>query len=74
VVASRSSIAPSDDGRSCALEYDVVRWGRTELPPGAGIAVYVRGGTGKLASARIYDDADPPHSDQQEHGGNDELE
>jgi SnoaL-like domain len=57
--------AVTDDGRSCALEYNVVRWGRTELPPGAGIAVYVRGGTGKLASARIYDDADPPHSDQQ---------
>ena len=50
----------TDDGRSCALEYNVVRWGRTELPPQAGLAVYVRGSTGKLASARIYDDADPP--------------
>ena len=45
---------------SCALEYNVVGWGRTELPPEAGIAVYVRGPTGKLASAHIYDDADPP--------------
>jgi len=52
--------AVTDDGRSCALEYNVVRWGRTELPPEAGLAVYVRGSTGKLASARIYDDADPP--------------
>jgi hypothetical protein len=49
-----------DDGRSCALEYNVVRWGRTELPPQAGVAVYVRGESGKLAAARIYDDADPP--------------
>ena len=50
----------TDDGRSCVLEYNVVRWGRAELPPQAGLAVYVRGSTGKLASARIYDDADPP--------------
>jgi hypothetical protein len=49
-----------DDGRACALEYNVVRWGRTELPPEAGVAVYVRGETGKLCAARIYDDTDPP--------------
>ena|SRR5436190_1833987 len=52
--------AVTDDGRSCALEYNVVAWGRTELPPEAGIAVYVRGDSGKLAAARIYDDVDPP--------------
>ncbi|MHB8235166.1 MAG: nuclear transport factor 2 family protein [Solirubrobacteraceae bacterium] len=52
--------ATIDDGRACALEYNVARWGRTELPPQAGIAVYVRGDSGKLAAARIYDDADPP--------------
>jgi SnoaL-like protein len=51
-----------DDGRACALEYNVVRWGKTELPPEAGIAVYVRGESGKLAAARIYDDVDPPLS------------
>jgi hypothetical protein len=50
----------TDDGRACALEYNVVRWGKTELPPQAGVAVYVRGESGKLAAARIYDDADPP--------------
>ncbi len=50
----------TDDGRACALEYNVVRWGKTELPPEAGMAVYVRGESGKLAAARIYDDADPP--------------
>lgn len=52
----------TDDNRACALEYNVVRWGRTDLPPQAGIAIYVRGTTGKLAIARIYDDADPPLS------------
>jgi hypothetical protein len=49
-----------DDGRACALEYNVVRWGRTQLPPQAGVAVYVRGQSGKLAAARVYDDAEPP--------------
>lgn len=49
-----------DDDRGCALEYNVVRWGKTELPPQAGVAVYVRGQSGKLAAARIYDDVDPP--------------
>ena len=49
-----------DDNHACALEYNVVRWGRTELPPQAGIAVYVRGQSGKLAAARVYDDVDPP--------------
>jgi len=49
-----------DDGHASALEYNVVRWGKTELPPEAGVAVYVRGKSGKLAAARIYDDIDPP--------------
>jgi hypothetical protein len=52
--------AVTDDGRACALEYNTVAWGRTELPPEAGIAVYVRGDSGKLAAARMYDDVDPP--------------
>ena len=51
-----------DDGRVCVLEYNVVRWGGTELPPQAGVAVYVRGESGRLAAARIYDDVDPPLS------------
>jgi SnoaL-like domain len=50
----------TDDGRACALEYNVVRWGVTEMTPQAGLAVYVRGETGKLAYGRIYDDAAPP--------------
>jgi hypothetical protein len=49
-----------DDGRACALEYNVVRWGETELPPQAGLAVYERGPSGKLAAARVYDDVSPP--------------
>lgn len=49
-----------DDKRACALEYNVVRWGKTELAPQAGVAVYVRGESGKLAAARIYDDVQPP--------------
>jgi SnoaL-like domain len=52
--------ALTDDGRACALEYNILRWGRTDVAPEAGVAVYVRGSSGKLASARIYDDADPP--------------
>jgi len=52
--------AALDDGRCCALEYNVVRWGRTELPPQAGVAVYVRGENGGLQAARIYDDVEPP--------------
>jgi hypothetical protein len=54
-----------DDGRACALEFNVVRWGRTELPPQPGVAVYVRGPSGKLAAARIYDDAEPPLDPQE---------
>ena len=50
----------TDDRRVCALEYNVVRWGKTELPPQAGIAVFVRGQSGKLAAVRIYDDVKPP--------------
>ena len=50
----------TNDGICCAIEYNVRRWGRTPLPPQAGIAVYERGRSGLLAAARIYDDVDPP--------------
>ncbi|MBV9918857.1 MAG: hypothetical protein JO153_20325 [Solirubrobacterales bacterium] len=49
-----------DHERACALEYNVVRWGKTDLLPEAGVAVYVRGQSGKLAAARIYNDVHPP--------------
>jgi hypothetical protein len=52
--------AMMDTGRACAIEYNVVSWGATVLPPEAGVAVYVRGDSGRLAAARIYDDTDPP--------------
>jgi hypothetical protein len=51
--------AVADDGRACALECNMVAWGRTALSPEAGLAVYVRGDSGKLAAARVYDDSDP---------------
>jgi hypothetical protein len=52
--------ALTDDGRAGALEYNVVRWGRTAVTPQAGVAVYVRAPSGRLAAGRIYDDAEPP--------------
>ena len=48
------------DGRACALEYNLIRWGETELQPSAGVAAYVQGEDGRLAAVRIYDDVDPP--------------
>lgn len=48
----------TDDGVAAALEYNVVQWGPKEIPPQAGVAVYERGPSGKLAAARIYDDVD----------------
>jgi len=47
--------AVTDDGRACALEYNTVSREQIQSPPGAGIAVYLRGASGKLAAARIYD-------------------
>ena len=50
----------TDDGVRCAIEYNCVRWGKDEVPPQAGVAVYEREGSGLLSAARIYDDVDPP--------------
>jgi hypothetical protein len=36
------SCALVDDGRKCVLEYNVVGWGATRLPPHAGAGVFVR--------------------------------
>lgn len=54
----------TDDGVACAVEYNVVQWGRHFLPPQAGVAVYERGTSGLLKSARIYDDVTPPDPDR----------
>lgn len=50
----------TDDGVRCAIEYNVVQWGKHKLPPQCGMAVYERSGNGKLRAARIYDDVAPP--------------
>ncbi len=52
--------ALTDDGASCALEYNVTSWGRRPLVPQAGAAVYDRADTGLLDGVRIYDDVAPP--------------
>ncbi len=48
--------AATDDGHTCALEYNVVGWGGVAVPPQAGVAVHVRGDSGRLAATRMYDD------------------
>jgi hypothetical protein len=50
----------TDDGVRCAVEYNCVRWGRYELPPQAGIAVFEQSTNGLLNAVRIYDDVEPP--------------
>ena len=50
----------TEDGTRTALEFNAIRWGSTDMPPQAGIAVYERGPTGRIADARVYDDVDPP--------------
>ena len=50
----------TDDGVRCAIEYNCVRWGVTDIPPQAGVAVYERGSSELLSVARIYDDVEPP--------------
>jgi hypothetical protein len=52
--------ALNDDGRSCALEYNMTAWGRTPLLAQAGLTVYERARTGLLSEARMYDDVEPP--------------
>jgi hypothetical protein len=46
----------TDDGVTCAIEFNAVRFGKHPLTPQAGLAVYQRGPTGRLHAARIYDD------------------
>lgn len=50
--------ARADDGRTCALEYTVVRVHGKAVAPQAGLAVYERGESGLLKAARIYEDVD----------------
>lgn len=48
--------ARADDGRTCALEYTVVRVHGKPVPPQAGLAVYERGDSGLLRAVRVYED------------------
>jgi hypothetical protein len=50
----------TEDGVRTALEFNAVKWGSTDMPHQAGVAVYERGASGKLREARVYDDVDPP--------------
>jgi hypothetical protein len=50
----------TEDGVRSALEFNAVRWGGVDLPHQAGVAVYERGRTGKIAHARVYDDVEGP--------------
>jgi limonene-1,2-epoxide hydrolase len=49
-----------DSGVNCALEYNVLAWGRDAVPPQAGLAVFERTPNGRLAAVRLYDDVEPP--------------
>jgi hypothetical protein len=51
--------ARADDGRTCALEYTVVRFRGHDVAPQPGLAVYERGESGLLRSLRVYDDFGP---------------
>ena len=46
----------TDDGTTCAIEFNAVRFGKRPITPQAGLAVYQRGPSGRLHAARIYDD------------------
>jgi hypothetical protein len=46
----------ADDGRTCALEYTLVKLRGKSVPPQAGLAVYERGDNGLLRMLRVYDD------------------
>jgi hypothetical protein len=50
--------ARADDGSTCALEYTITKVHGKDVPPQAGLAVYERGESGLLKTARIYDDVE----------------
>src|SRR3954447_10271373 len=51
--------AVTDDGVSCALEYNCIRRGGHDLTPRAGLGVYHRPPDEMLAAVRVYDDVLP---------------
>jgi hypothetical protein len=48
--------ARADDGRTCALEYTIVRVRGKDVRPQAALAVYERGDSGLLHAVRVYED------------------
>jgi hypothetical protein len=50
----------TEDGVRTALEFNAVKWGSVDMTHQAGVAVYERGRTGRLAEARVYDDVEGP--------------
>jgi ketosteroid isomerase-like protein len=56
----------TDDGVRCAVEYNCVRWGTSDLMPQAGIAIYERDPDGRLTAARVYDDIEAPTATSKE--------
>jgi hypothetical protein len=56
----RERCSLTDNGTSCALEYNLTACGGKRLPSQAGLAVYCRSRRGLLQAARIYDDVEPP--------------
>jgi hypothetical protein len=50
----------TEDGIRTALEFTCIRWGRHDVPPQAGIAIYARDAQGRIVSAHVYDDVTPP--------------
>jgi hypothetical protein len=54
----------TDDGARCAVEYNCVRWGGSQLPAQAGIVVFERGADGLLDATRVYDDVEAPSDSQ----------
>jgi hypothetical protein len=57
---SAEGCSVTDDGRSCAFEYNITAWGSGRLPQQAGITIYERATSGLLSAVRIYDDVAPP--------------
>ena len=58
---SLEQCASTDDGLTCAMEYNLVRWGSHDVLPQAGVAIFERGGDGLLAAVRMYDDVQAPY-------------
>ena len=50
----------TDDGTTVVFEFLADKWGSERMPAQAGAAAYTRGASGRLVSARIYDDVTPP--------------